>query len=166
MLKNGGRGDRRSGSEVDRRKGGGGDGGYELLLQLSFPSVPDRLRLVRPMVRASAQLCGFTLEDARDVVLAVDEACANIIEHAYGWRGDAEIVLSIFRVEDGIQIQLRDFAPPVSLRSVHPRKLDEVEPGGLGTHFIRSIMDDTRFMRAPDGEGNILELTKRALAPS
>jgi anti-sigma regulatory factor (Ser/Thr protein kinase) len=143
-----------------------GDPGSELLLQLSFPAIPDRLRLVRPMVRGSAQLCGFSLEDARDVVLAVDEACANIIEHAYGWSGDAEIILSIFRVDDGIQIQLRDFAPPVSPRTVHPRNLDEVAPGGLGTHFINSIMDDTRFMRAPDGEGNILELTKRAMVPS
>lgn len=150
----------------DRESGARGGAGAELLLQLSFPSNPDRLRLVRPMVRASAQLCGFTPEDARDVVLAVDEACANIIEHAYGWRGDAEIVLSIFRIDDGIQIQLRDFAPPAPLRSIHPRRLDDVAPGGLGTFFIRSIMDDTRFMRAPDGEGNILELTKRAEAPS
>lgn len=69
----------------------------ELLMQLSFPAIPDRLRLVRPMVRASARLCGFGLNDAKDVVLAVDEACANIIEHAYDWSGDAEIVLSIFR---------------------------------------------------------------------
>lgn len=143
-----------------------GDVASELLLQLSFPAIPNRLRLVRPMVRASARLCGFSLDDAKDVVLAVDEACANIIEHAYGWSVDAEIVLSIFRVEGGIQIQLRDFAPPVSLRTVHPRDLDDVAPGGLGTHFINSIMDHTRFMRAPDGEGNILELTKRAMAPS
>jgi anti-sigma regulatory factor (Ser/Thr protein kinase) len=155
-------------SGVPLRDSGGnsGDGKFELLLQLSFPAIADRLRLVRPMVRASAQLCGFTVEDAQDVVLAIDEACANIIEHAYYWRGDAEIVLSIFKIEGGIQFLLRDFAPPVSLRSVQPRNLDDIIPGGLGTHFIRSIMDDTRFMRAPDGEGNILELTKRAMVPS
>jgi phosphoserine phosphatase RsbU/P len=145
----------------DARRRGAGDG-FELLLQLSFPSIPDRLRLVRPMVQAAARACGFPVEDARDVVLAVDEACANIIEHAYGWRRDAEIVLSIFRFDGGIQFQLRDFAPPVSPREIQPRALDEVAPGGLGTHFIRAIMDDARFVRAPDGEGNILELTKHA----
>lgn len=145
---------------------GGRANGLELLLQLSFPSIPARLKLVRPMVRASAQLCGFDLEDAWDVVLAVDEACANIIEHAYEWRCDAEIVISIFRINRGIQIQLRDYAPPVSPRGIPPRELDDVKPGGLGTHFIRSIMDDARFMRAPDGQGNILELTKRSMEPS
>lgn len=154
-------------SGIDRRSGNRGeDGAFELLLQLSFPSMPDRLRLVRPMVRASAQLCGFSREAALDVVLAVDEACANIIEHSYGWRGDAEIILNIFRIDGGIQLQLRDFAPPVDLRTVHPRNLNDIAPGGLGTHFIRSIMDDTRFMRAPDGDGNILELTKRAMVAS
>lgn len=132
-------------------------------MQLSFPSVADRLRLVRPIVLASAKVCGFEPEDAEDVVLAVDEACANVIEHAYSWREDAEIVLNIFRLERGIQVQLRDYAPPAALRGMRRRDPGEIVPGGLGTHFIRSIMDDTRFMRAPDGEGNILELTKRSM---
>ncbi len=146
----------------DDLNNGNGDVPEELLMQLSFPSMTDRLRLVRPIVLASAKVCGFHAEDAEDVVLAVDEACANVIEHAYSWREDAEIVLNIFRLERGIRLQLRDYAPPAALRSMRQGDPDEVSPGGLGTHFIRSIMDDARFMRAPDGEGNILELTKRS----
>ena len=33
--------------------------------------------------------------------------------------------------------------------------------GGLGSHFIREIMDEARFERPADGRGNILNLTKR-----
>jgi sigma-B regulation protein RsbU (phosphoserine phosphatase) len=36
-----------------------------------------------------------------------------------------------------------------------------VRPGGLGTHFIRAVMDDASFIPLPDGEGNLLELVKR-----
>ncbi len=135
----------------------------ELLMQLSFLSMPDRLRLVRPIVLAAAHACGFDDEDSEDVVLAVDEACANVIEHAYRWRGDAEIILNIFRLPAGILLQLRDFAPPGGPRGVTTRDPDVLVPGGLGTHFIRSIMDDARFMRAPEGDGNILELIKNSM---
>lgn len=142
----------------------------DLLIQISFPSLPDRLRLVRPIVREGAYACGFGCQDVDDIVLAIDEACANVIEHAYAWRQDAyawrqdaEIIINIFRIERGIHIQVRDFAPPVSLRDIRPRDPKELAPGGLGTHFIRSIMDDTRFLRAPEDNGNILELTKRTM---
>ncbi len=135
----------------------------EFLMQVCFPSAPDRLRLVRAIVLAAAKSCGFKKADAEDVVLAVDEACANVIEHAYHWSEDSELVLNIFRLDGGIRLQLRDFAPPVSLRSVRPREPGDLTPGGLGSHFIHSIMDDARFMRAPDDDGNILELTKRSM---
>ena len=42
-----------------------------------------------------------------------------------------------------------------------PPPLEDVRPGGLGTHFIRAIMDDASFIPLPDGEGNLLELVKR-----
>jgi sigma-B regulation protein RsbU (phosphoserine phosphatase) len=144
--------------------GNGGDGIVpDLLIQVSFPSIPDRLRLVRPIVRDCAFACGFEIRDADDIVLAVDEACANVIEHAYVWCEDSEILVNIFRIEHGIHFQVRDFAPPASLRDVRRPDPETLVPGGLGTHFIRSIMDDTRFLRAPEGNGNILELTKRTM---
>ena len=81
--------------------------------------------------------------------------------HAYGSRGDAEIVLDIYRLRGGIRLRVRDFGPPVAPDAIHPRPLDTVRPGGLGSHFIREIMDDARVERAADGRGNVLDLTKR-----
>ncbi len=133
----------------------------EPLLQLSFRSAPDRLKMVRAGVIAAASACGFDNDDAADIALAVDEACANVIVHAYGCRGDADIVLEIYRLRGGIRLRVRDFGPPVKADAIRPRPLDAVKPGGLGTHFIREIMDEARFERAADGRGNVLDLTKR-----
>ena len=133
----------------------------EPLLQLVFRSAPDRLKMVRAGVVAAAGACGFDEDVAADIALAVDEACANVIVHAYGSRGDADIVLDIYRLRGGIRLRVRDFGPPVAPDAIRPRPLDTVRPGGLGSHFIREIMDDARLERAADGRGNILDLTKR-----
>ena len=62
---------------------------------------------------------------------------------------------------DGLMLRIRDFAPNVDAARIQPRDLDDVRPGGLGTHFIRAVMDDASFIPLPDGEGNLLELVKR-----
>ena len=133
----------------------------EPLLQLVFRSAPDRLKMVRAGVIAAARACGFDEPAADDIALAVDEACANVIVHAYGSRGDADIVLDIYRLRGGIRLRVRDFGPPVAPETIRPRALDSVQPGGLGTHFIREIMDEARLERSGDGRGNVLDLTKR-----
>ena len=97
--------------------------------------------------------------------MAVDEACQNIIRHAYRGSG-GEIVLSV-RCDDGeLVLSLVDFAPRIDPSKVKPRDLTDVRPGGLGTHFIREIMDDARMERAADGRGNVLDLTKRIAGKS
>ena len=105
---------------------------------------------------------GFHEEVIGEIEICVDEACANVIVHAYDWKDDSEIVIDIFKLDDGIRVSLRDFAEPVDASAMQPRSPDKVAPGGLGTYFIASIMDDARLSAAPDGKGNILELTKRA----
>ena len=133
----------------------------EKLLHLVFRSAPDRLKMVRAGVVAAAGACGFDPDTAVDIALAIDEACANVIVHAYGCRGDAEIVLDIYRLRGGIRLRVRDFGPPVAPDAIRPRPLDAVRPGGLGSHFIHEIMDEARLERAADGRGNVLDLTKR-----
>ncbi|MHA1152943.1 MAG: ATP-binding protein, partial [Alphaproteobacteria bacterium] len=76
----------------------------EPLLELRFPAQADRLKLVRGSIRAAARMCGFNDTAAQNIVLAVDEACQNIIVHGYKGRNDGEIVLSLGRRQDGIQV--------------------------------------------------------------
>ena len=133
----------------------------ELLVQLRFAARADRMKLLRGSVLTAARMCGFDEWPAQDILLAICEACQNVILHAYGGRSGGEIALCIYRLDDGILFRLRDFAPPVDPAKIAPRPLDRIAPGGLGTHFIREIMDEIRFLPPPGGEGNLLEMVKR-----
>jgi anti-anti-sigma factor len=81
--------------------------------------------------------------------MAVDEACTNIIEHAYGEDATGNIEITCF-VEPGIcTIQIVDHGRPFNPDSVPvPRigaSLDEIKPGGIGLHLMRRLMDEVRF---------------------
>jgi anti-sigma regulatory factor (Ser/Thr protein kinase) len=55
---------------------------------------------------------------------------------------------------------LQDCGPPLDVERIVPRDLDEVRPGGLGTHFIRSIMDEVTYTHK-EGCGNVLRMVRR-----
>ena len=133
----------------------------EMVLHLKFTSQPDRLKLVRNAVFDTSLLCGCSEATARDIVIAVDEASQNVIRHAYKGARDGEVVLDISRENDDIVLHLRDFAEKVDVSKIKPRDLDDIRPGGLGTHFIKEVMDDVMFIPPPDGIGNLLRMRKR-----
>ncbi len=138
-----------------------GPSGATRLLELRIPARADQLRTVRDAVREHAGACGCRDQAVDDLVLAVDEACQNIIRHAYRGDPNGTIVLEIERRGDDLVFSLRDFAPPIDPKTVRPRDLDDVRPGGLGTHFIAEVMDDAKFERPPSGNGNLLVMVKR-----
>ncbi len=127
-------------------------------LDLRFPSDPRLLRTVRCLIGEMAEHCGFAEDEAQFIILAVDEACANVIRHAYQGRTDGEIGLSCSAKEDRIEFLLVDQGRPPRPDSLQPRTQEEVRPGGLGTHLIRSVMDEVRYR--PSEQGNELFLAK------
>jgi sigma-B regulation protein RsbU (phosphoserine phosphatase) len=146
-----------------KKRGSSGPGGIEgeRIVQIRIDSRPETLRLVRTVVGEAAALCGCSENCIRDIVIAVDEACQNVIRHAYGGIPDGEILVDIRREGDRIAFNVIDFADPVDLSKVKPRSLKELRPGGLGIHFISQCMDDARFRAPPDGAGNRLWMVKR-----
>jgi len=133
----------------------------EPLLALRVPARADQLQHVRREVAATATRSGCTETCTQDIVLAVDEACQNIIRHAYHGDPGGEIVLEIEREGDRLVLWLRDFAPRVDPSRVQPRRLDDVRPGGLGVHIIREIMDESGFVSCASDEGNVFRMAKR-----
>ncbi|MCR6630035.1 MAG: ATP-binding protein [Magnetospirillum sp.] len=135
-------------------------GQHPCALDRLFPARPDRLCDIRRAVAETAIRLGCPEPTVHDVVLAVDEACQNIIRHAYGGAA-GDIVVQLDRSDHRLVVRLIDFAAPVDLAKVAPRALDDVRPGGLGTHIIRSVMDEVAFVAPPPGAGNMLQMVKR-----
>ncbi|SDH45401.1 ATP-binding protein [Roseospirillum parvum] len=96
-----------------------------------------------------------------DLVLAVDEACQNIVRHAYGGKETGDIVIEMAWKDDTVIVTLVDFADPVDPHCLVIRDPAEVRPGGLGLHLIREVTDRAEFLSPPAGAGNLLRLIKR-----
>jgi sigma-B regulation protein RsbU (phosphoserine phosphatase) len=133
----------------------------DCVLALRMEARVDQLRKIREAVREAVESCGCSGECVADVVMAVDEACQNVIRHAYCDDPGGPIELEIKRCGENLVVSLQDFAPEVDPEEVKPRDLDEIRPGGLGTHLIREMMDSAEFVRAESGRGNLLRMVKR-----
>jgi sigma-B regulation protein RsbU (phosphoserine phosphatase) len=134
----------------------------ERIQRLRVPARADRLKLIRAATEQSARY--FTANEPWifDLKMAVDEACQNVIRHAYGGDENAgDIVVDFLRQNDAMIVHIMDFAEPVDPAKIKPRDLSEVRPGGLGVHLIKSVCDDAQFVPPPPGVGNLFKLTKR-----
>jgi len=92
-----------------------------------------------------AGLAGFSEQDCDRISLAVDEACSNVIRHSYKERSDGEIIIKCSLERNGLSISVRDFGEKFDAAAIQPRDPDEVKPGGLGVHMIKSIMDEVDY---------------------
>ena len=103
-------------------------------------------------------------EDLKDeLVLAIAEAAQNIVKHAYkninSTTDKMEIKISLKDSE--LEIGFFDKGRPVDNANVRHRKIDDIKPGGLGTFFIKQIMDAVVFKEGEKPWINHLVLTKK-----
>lgn len=128
-------------------------------VEIRVASDPRLLKIVRAGIAHLCELAGFPEDQRHRATLAVDEACSNIIQHAYGGATDKPIFITARILENGIEVVLRDFGKKVDPETIKSRDLDDIRPGGLGVHLIRSSMDVVVYDNTlPDG--NQLRLAK------
>ena len=121
-----------------------------LLHRLDVPAHPASLERVRRFVREAARLAGLEDRAAGHVTMAVDEACSNVVEHAYG--GESGHAFEVWAGAQGTEFVVRirhtgrAFDPA---RYVGPTRLDEGatlrRKGGFGVFLIGQLVDDVRY---------------------
>jgi serine/threonine-protein kinase RsbW len=123
----------------------------------------DNLLEVREFVSDAARQFGFSEEDVANIVLAVDEACTNIIKHAYQYAPDKEIVIAILRNNGTFEVKIKDTGKnfdPDTLRAPDlKRNLSHHRRGGLGVYLMKKLMDKVEYEFAP-GRSNEVSLVK------
>ncbi len=133
----------------------------ELLAEVRFSADATRLKLVRAFVRDASSFAGCSAEVAEQIVIAVNEGCMNVIQHAYKGDDSRDIVLRISRVGTDVVFRLIDFAEPSDFTEIKPRALGDIRPGGLGTHFMSELMDECIFGHLERKQGNFVDLKKK-----
>ena len=133
--------------------------GLKQLAKIRFPSRAYQLKQMRCVVESAIRGLGFQKQQAEHIVLAINEACMNIIQHSYG-DDVGEIILVILLSKDSVLFRITDFAKPIDLDNIKSRDLSDIRPGGLGVHFIQEIMDAVSYQHCDSGKGNVVELIK------
>lgn len=127
---------------------------------LTVPGDPRSLSVVRGMMDAVCKLAGFDEQTRYEIVLAVHEACSNVITHAYGSEGQLPITLECSVSDAGLEVRLRDEGRQFDIDAVPELDPTEVRSGGRGVFLIRRFLDDVSSAVSVDG-GNELRMFKR-----
>jgi anti-sigma regulatory factor (Ser/Thr protein kinase) len=135
------------------------DTSRRLQIKFSVPSDPRYLCVVRGAVGTLAAVIGWDESECRAIALAVDEALTNVIRHAYHNRTDCLIELECRESADGLEITLLDNGDSPDRSKICAREIGCDQPGGLGTHIIKQVMDKVSYEESPDG--NRLVATKQ-----
>jgi anti-sigma regulatory factor (Ser/Thr protein kinase) len=126
---------------------------------LEIDSRLDAIDEARQWVSDRARQAGFGEDPVGEVELALTEALANVIEHAYKGDDSQRIVLAV-AVEDGVlRVRVRDWGAYFDPASYRGRDLDDPGEGGYGVFLMSQLMDDVTREPQPDG-GTLLTLIK------
>ena len=121
------------------------------------------LKEVRTFSRDVFEKINLPQDQKDELVLAIAEAAQNIVKHGYkGVESTADRMEIKISLKDGnLEIGFFDKGKPVVPQNIQHRKLDDIKPGGLGTFFIKQIMDNAVFKKDQKGWVNHLVLTKK-----
>jgi len=128
-----------------------------------FPVSTASLKEVRVFSREVFEKINLPQDQKDELVLAIAEAAQNIVKH--GYKGVEQTTdrmeIKISLNDSHLEIGFYDKGKPVVPENVQHRKLDDIKPGGLGTFFIKQIMDGAVFKKDEQGWVNHLVLTKK-----
>jgi serine/threonine-protein kinase RsbW len=134
------------------------------------PGHGSSLRPIRNVITDLARQVGFPEDEVAKIEMAVDEACTNVVEHAYeakrnwAWKHqNPEIRLTIHTDADRLVIQIHDNGKRFDFASYRPVNLLEriraMRSGGYGIAIMRKFMDEVEY-KSDDVSGNTLRLVK------
>ena len=126
---------------------------------VKIPSHPKYLSVIRCVTARMCDLQGLDALEVENVKLAVDEACSNVIKHAYEGDTEQSIVVKLKVTKSRLEVIIEDNGkkhPPI----IEGRDLNDIRPGGLGMHLIKRAFDTLKFDDSKK-KGNRIKLIKK-----
>jgi serine/threonine-protein kinase RsbW len=118
-------------------------------------------------VKAACEASGVHPELFFDLQLAVEEACTNVIEHAYSGKG-GDLAITFETRGCDVVVTLRDHGRPFAPEDVvvpdMSLPLAQRGIGGLGMHLMVQLLDGVEFDFS--GGTNTLVMTKHNAVPA
>jgi len=135
--------------------------------ELTVPGVERQLSRVRDFVAEVCEEASFSSRDTANTKLAIDEACTNVIRHAYaGDRGEIHLTV---RIQAGhISFSIKDTGKNFDFAAVRDPDLNQYvevgKKGGLGIFLINRLMDEVNYRSSSAGNELVLDKASHTLA--
>jgi len=130
---------------------------------LQVPSSTENLALIREFVTSVGRQATLSEAEINSLELAVDEACANVIEHAYGHDITKDVMVRATFDDEKLKISVIDEGLGFDPGKVNQKSVDQLvqerRSGGLGIRLIKRLMDEVSYEIEP-GQKNELHMTK------
>jgi serine/threonine-protein kinase RsbW len=128
-------------------------------VRLQMPARAEYLLLGRLALAGMARTVDFDPELLADLKLAVTEACANAVRHAYEEGGTMTLRFEVD--ERSVRIDVEDEGSGFEARQVQEWEPGALAEDGMGLAIIRAVVDELDIRSGPGGRGTRLSLTKR-----
>ena len=131
-------------------------------MKKSYPATLSNLKKIRATIKDFLKIYEVDLKIIKNIQLAVDEAVTNIIKHAYEGENKNNIIkIKLEFKNKKFLIHLYDNGIKVNKNNIKPRNLKAIKPNGLGTYFIKTIMDSVKWNKNSKGFTNHLTMSKK-----
>lgn len=124
----------------------------------TFSTCTTELKNIREFVVDSCRQFPFSETKINEIVLAVDEACANVIRHGYKMSEHGCLEIEISGNDTSALFVIKDVCSQITEQQLLPKEQDLCKPGGLGLCLIHYVAQKVRLI-PHKGKGNWLELT-------
>ncbi len=131
--------------------------------EIAIKSKTENLTDVREFTESFARQVGFSDDIINKIILAVDEACTNIIKHAYKNSPEGDILISFSFEKNKLSISILDNGnhfepnkiPEPDIKEFYKQK----KSGGLGMYLMKKLMDEVIYTTS-SGKFNQVTLVK------
>ncbi len=131
------------------------------IIEKTVTSSKANIKVIRDLTEKICKEIGFEDSDIFDIKLAINEAQANVIEHAYFGSEDGDILFKFEKYSDKLILIMKDYGKGTDQKTTKNRETDikGLEGSGLGMFLINNIMDEVVFK--PLHTGTELKLVKK-----
>lgn len=127
--------------------------------RLSVKSTTSNLSTIRNFIKKLSAQAGFDEETTNKIVLATDEACTNIIKHAYKYSVSGQININVNYRNKKFSVSITDQGSHFNSKSIKEPDLkkyyEEKRIGGLGMFLMRKIMDEVKYSQTASQKNKV-----------